>query len=307
MTFQDIIYVLAVAQESSFSKAAAKLYVSQSAISQSISKVEKELGEPLFLRSNKQVLPTKTGLLFVEKAEPMVQMYHQFLGEMKSIGQSNKKKIRVGVSSFYSRYLAFQKQMTSSLSTSNFELEVVEDLAAVIEQLTVSGKLDFCFTRAPVQHSKLQCEPLFIEKLFLIAPANHPICQKYPASEENPYPSVNLKEVRNSSFVMINNPSITPQCMQLCRNAGFTPHITATTSVWERVQNNVINLEVVGFISCVFAKPPTDPSCERYFRIDSPLASLENVVAYVSTENLSKNCREYIDAFRNFLVPLIPQ
>ena len=92
----------------------------------------------------------------------------------------------------------------------------------------------------------------------------------------------------------------------MCHEAGFTPHILATTTVWERIYPNVTDLGLVGFISCVHAKPYSAKSPVRYFRINSPNAFLENVVAYLSRDNLSANSRQYIDAFREYLLPQLP-
>ena len=305
MTMQDIIYVTTIAKEKSFSKAAARLYVTQSAISQSIAKLERELEVTLFSRSNKQVLPTQACLAFVEKAAPLLHMYDQFQSDMKLLKQEGKRRIRVGVSSFFSRFLTFQKEIMSSPDR-DFEVEIVENVSAIIEQMAIDGKVDFCFTRAPLLHSQLQQEPLFTEEIFLAVPASHPLCESYPISTAVRYPTVELSAFKDSSFVMINNPFITPQCIKMCHNAGFTPHIVTTTTVWERIYPNVIDLGLVGFISCVYARPYTSNAAVRYFRIASPDAYLKNVVAYLSRDKLSANSRKYIDSFREYLLPQLP-
>ena len=305
MTMQDIIYVTTIAKEKSFSKAAARLYVTQSAISQSIAKLERELEVTLFSRSNKQVLPTQACLIFLEKSKPLLHMYDQFQSDMKLLKQEGKRRIRVGVSSFFSRFLTFQKEIMSA-PNKEYEVEIVENVSAIIEQMAIDGKVDFCFTRAPLLHSELQQEPLFTEELFLAVPSSHPVCANIPASKRNPYPTIDLSAFRDSSFVMINNSFITPQCIKMCHDAGFAPHIVATTTVWERIYPNVTDLGLVGFISCVYAKSHTAKSPVRYFRINSPDAFLENVVAYLSRDNLSANSRQYIDAFREYLLPQLP-
>ena len=305
MTMQDIIYVTTIAQEKSFSKAASHLYVTQSAISQSISKLERELEVTLFSRSSKQVLPTQACLSFIEKAKPLLNMYDQFQSDMKLLKQEGHQRIRVGVSSFFSRFLTFQKELMSSPERT-FEVEIVENVSAVIEQMTLEGTVDFCFTRAPLLHNGLQQEPLFTEEIFLAVPSSHPLCLQHPISEETPYPAIELSSCKESSFVMINNPFITPQCIKMCHNAGFTPHIVTTTTVWERIYPNVVDLGLVGFISCVYARPYTSNAAVRYFRIASPDAYLKNVVAYLSRDKLSANSRKYIDSFREYLLPQLP-
>ena len=306
MTLQDIINVLTIVQEKNFSRAAARLYVSQSAISQSVARLEQELGVPLFLRSTKEVRPTEEGLLFVEKGKPVVDAYNQFCTDMKHLVSPNKQRLRVGVSSFFSRYLTFQKEVRHDREKYPFDVEIVEDTGAVVEQMTIDRRVDFAFARAPLRQNKLEYEPLFTEQIFLMVPAIHPICEMLPVLEDDPYPTVPLEYFKDSSFVMITNSLVTSNCIKMCQDAGFTPHVVASTTVWERIYTNVVELDLVGFISSIFAKPYSSDSLVRYFRIDSELASLEHIVAYLSRDKLSANARTYIDAFRDFLLPQLP-
>ena len=306
MTYQDIINVQTVVQEKSFSKAALKLFVTQSAVSQSIAKLEQELGVTLFLRTSRQAAPTQACLTFIEKARPVISTYEQFCEDMKQLKHTEAGIIHIGVSSFFTRFLAFQKQVVKNPQIYPFKVEITQDLGDVIEQMTVDGELDFCFTRYPLKHSGLQHETLFTEHLYLAVPAAHPVCEKHPATRKDPYPTVSLSEFREDSFVMIKNPSITHRCMKMCQEAGFSPRIMAHTLVWERIYDNVAQLDLVGFISCVYARPCTSRSPVRFFRIQSSYASLNNVVAYISKERLSHSSRTYINAFREYLLPQIP-
>ena len=67
--FQQIIYFLKIAELRSINKAAAKLYVSQPSLSQSIKNLEDELNIRLFRRSNKGVVLTEDGKRFLQYAE----------------------------------------------------------------------------------------------------------------------------------------------------------------------------------------------------------------------------------------------
>ncbi len=306
MNFQDILNVLTIVKEKSFSKAAAKLYITQSAVSQSIAKLEAELGITLFFRNNRQVLPTKACLAFIEKAQPLVDMYNQFYSNVKLLRHMDKQHMRIGALSFFSRFLSYQNQVKNNPSKYPFDVEIVEDVAAVIEQMTVDGKIDFCFTRSPLYHSELQYETLFTEQLFLAVPSSHPVCAKYPVTAGNNYPVVDLANFKNDPFVMINNPFITPNCIKMCKEADLTPHVIANTTVWERVYTNIQVLGAVGFISFVYATPVSPETPVRFFRINSSYSSFENVVAYISRDKLSSNARIYIDSFREYLHSHLP-
>ena len=92
------------------------------------------------------------------------------------------------------------------------------------------------------------------------------------------------------------------QCVKMCQNAGFSPQIVASTQTWERIYNHVVELELVGFVSSLFAKPHSSRSPVRYFRIVSNYAALDHIVIYNEKNKLSNNARTYIDAAREFLL-----
>ena len=71
MTLDQINYVLEINKTGSFSRAAENLFVTQSALSLAVQNLEKELGQPLFLRTNRGVLPTDFGKNFIRYISPV--------------------------------------------------------------------------------------------------------------------------------------------------------------------------------------------------------------------------------------------
>ena len=69
MEFREIRYALAVAKERSFTKAAARLNVSQSAVSEQVKLLEDEIGFPLFRRTSRGIELTERGRTFLYEAE----------------------------------------------------------------------------------------------------------------------------------------------------------------------------------------------------------------------------------------------
>ena len=67
MTYKDILYVVSTYESQSISAAAKSLYISQSALSQAIRKLEDELGMPLFIRTGTHLEPTKGCDFFVAR------------------------------------------------------------------------------------------------------------------------------------------------------------------------------------------------------------------------------------------------
>lgn len=81
-------YVLAVYEESSFTKAAEKLHVSQPSLSQQVAKLERELGLRLFQRGPGPITPTADGMRFVERAYDIVHLRNDLNQEMQERSQA---------------------------------------------------------------------------------------------------------------------------------------------------------------------------------------------------------------------------
>ena len=74
MDLRQIEYIIAIEQEESISKAAEKLFITQSALNQQLLKLEKELGMPLFERKKRQMIPTVAGRIYLATAHQMIDM-----------------------------------------------------------------------------------------------------------------------------------------------------------------------------------------------------------------------------------------
>ena len=72
MDFRQLEYVITVAREKTLLSAAKKLFLSPSALSQHISKLEEELRTPLFKRTKQGWLPTSAGQVYIQMAESVL-------------------------------------------------------------------------------------------------------------------------------------------------------------------------------------------------------------------------------------------
>jgi len=78
MTYKDILYVVSTYEARSISAAAKSLYISQSALSQSIRKLEDELGMLLFIRAGSRLEPTKGCDFFVARGREVLRIWSRF-------------------------------------------------------------------------------------------------------------------------------------------------------------------------------------------------------------------------------------
>ncbi len=97
MTISQIIYVLEVANCRNISHAAERLYISQSAVSQQILKLERELGYDLFTRTLYGLEFTEAGEQFCEEARPALEAWHAFCERVLPEATKAKKQLRIGM------------------------------------------------------------------------------------------------------------------------------------------------------------------------------------------------------------------
>ena len=96
---------LTVAREGSFSRAAKKLYRTQPAVSQTIRKLEDEIGEPLFDRSSREGILTDSGKVLLEYAEKLLNMRGEAMDALQELKEMNKGKLSIAANEFTCLYL----------------------------------------------------------------------------------------------------------------------------------------------------------------------------------------------------------
>lgn len=94
-----------VATSLSFSEASKKLFISQSAVSQSIKTLEKKLGQTLFIRSTKKVQLTAAGALLLKHIEPAMNLIARGESQLLDSGTLGLGKLHIGASDTICRYL----------------------------------------------------------------------------------------------------------------------------------------------------------------------------------------------------------
>ena len=99
MTTTQALYVLEVAACRSMSRAAQRLYVSQSAISQQIQKLEQELGCALFTRTVTGLELTAAGENFCHQARPVIDAWQKLCQDLNADNATAKKQLRIGLGS----------------------------------------------------------------------------------------------------------------------------------------------------------------------------------------------------------------
>lgn len=220
MELRHLLYFKTVAEELHFTKAAARLFISQPPLSRQIKELEEELGVLLFTRNNKQVTLTEVGKYFLNEVEGIFAKLEESKNIARQIHLSTSGELKIGyISSVYQSYLAevlkAMRQEFPYIKTGLFEMPTVLQIEA-LEQ----GKLDVGILRAPILSEKLVVQTLFFDPFVVVIPHS---TQKYSSNKE-------LADfLKESPFIFFNKefaPHYNQKLIEICKRMQFTPDIT---------------------------------------------------------------------------------
>ena len=178
MTLAELRYIVAVAQERHFGRAAAHCFITQPALSLAIKKLEEELGAPLFERRKKEVALTPVGERIIEQAQRVLEEADR----LKIIAAQGTDQLagplRLGVIATVGPYLLPDLVPILHKRAPAMPLEIEESLTANLNAMLKSGKLDAIIIALPFDEPGVVTQPLYVEPFKVVVPANHPWARK---------------------------------------------------------------------------------------------------------------------------------
>ncbi|NIK77663.1 DNA-binding transcriptional LysR family regulator [Paenibacillus castaneae] len=232
MELRQLNYVIQIALEKNFSRAAEKLHIAQPSLSQQLSKLEQELGVLLFRRTTNSVELTQAGQVFVNKSQAILDGVEQLKQEMDDMAQMRRGRLVVGTLPITGSHILPLVLPVFGAQYPQIEIVLVEDTTAKLEQLTASGGTDISLLSLPLIDSSLAWEPFMEEEICLAVPNQHPL-----ASREG---SIDLPELQEEPFIVLKRGQGFRQItVDLCEQSGFSPRIVFESSNIETVQSLV--------------------------------------------------------------------
>lgn len=299
MNFRDIQYVLTVSQEGGFSKAAKKLYVSQPCLSQSIQRLERELGAELFCRDNHTVTLTKAGKIFLEDGQEILNLCKKLRVRINDVIDSEHVHLRVGISIFYSPYYSHLIFPVFQQYYPSIKLEIVEDFAESLEKMLHNDRLDIFIAPAPVGRADVDREiyfqPLLKEQLFFALPKAHKLIHEILSSSTGEWPVIDLSLVKDEPFIMpLKGQKIRQLGTLLCNEAGFSPNVMLETRDLNTVNRLVSSGMGVGFVPEILARQSPMENVV-YCQIKSEKTTRYLILAYKKVAYLSQAAVNFIN------------
>src|SRR5690554_6769000 len=171
MTLTELRYVVTLARERHFGRAAERCHVSQPTLSVAVKKLEDELGIPLFERSKSSIRVTETGQRIIEQAQRVLDQ----VGVLKDMAQDGKNQLNspLKVGAIYTiRPYLFPHLLPE------MPLYIEENYTANLRQKLRHSDLDAIIIALPFEEPEVVTMPLYDEPFVVLLPADHPLTAK---------------------------------------------------------------------------------------------------------------------------------
>lgn len=174
MTLTELQYIVAVAQERHFGRAAERAFVTQPALSLAIKKLEEELGATIFERRRNRIELTAIGEQIVHQAQRVLEEADQ----IKILAAQGKDQLngplRFGVIATVGPYILPDLVPLLSARAPKMPLELEENLTLNLAGMLKSGKLDVIMIALPFDEPAIVTQALYDEPFKVVIPVGHP-------------------------------------------------------------------------------------------------------------------------------------
>lgn len=232
MTLKQLTYFLEIAKMKNFTKAAANLYISQSALSKTVKAMECELGVQLIDRTVNHFKLTPEGEIFYQKGLIAIKNINSELEDLYGSLGTEKGHITVGIppvigTAYFTSIIYKFRNMYPDV-----ELKIIEAGANTIKKWVSEGEVDIGVVILPVSNDDFNVIPIVTAENVLLVNKNHPLAQ---------YDEVSFKMLKDERFIALNSTfMLYDQIISLCRISGFEPNIVCESSQWDFITEMVV-------------------------------------------------------------------
>jgi len=197
MDLAELEVFLTVTREGRFSRAAEKMHRTQSAVSQTIRKLEQELGEPLFDRSSREGALTDAGRVLQEYAERLLNLRSGAHDALKELREVQRGQLVIAANEFTALYLLPVLGNFRRLHPM-IKITVLRSLGSRIGDQVLRHAADFGVLSFDPQEPQLSSVIVYSDELSFVVPPSHPLA----GSKE-----ISIRQLGAETFVAHNVPS----------------------------------------------------------------------------------------------------
>lgn len=251
MTLTELRYIIAVAREHHFGKAASACYVSQPTLSVAIKKLEDELGVAIFERNSNEVTLSPIGKRIVEQAQRTLEA----ADNIKQLALHGKNQLagplRIGAIHTIGPYLYPELIPLLRKAAPDMPLVVEENLTSVLTEKLKRGELDVIIIALPFEEPGIVTLPLYEEPFVVLMQASHPLTARK---------TINSNLLENENVLLLGKGhcfrdhvlEACPACVPKPGREGDLPHTVEGSSL-ETIRHMVVSGLGITVLPCTAA------------------------------------------------------
>lgn len=219
MDLRRLRYFVAVAEELHFGRAARRLNVSQPPLSVQIRTLEREIGAPLFVRTQRRVELTEAGRVLLDEARRLLGQAEAAVVHARRAAEGTVGRLAIGFVSTVDYSILPPLVRRFQQKHPGIALKLLELTGDRQQALLQSGELDLGLSILPPPAPRLTMRPVFREPLIAAVPANHPLAARQ---------RITLRSLAAEPFIQFPRelaPGLYDLAIAACQKAGFTPHL----------------------------------------------------------------------------------
>lgn len=288
MYLLQLKYFYTVAKNEHMTHAAEELHIAQPSLSKVISKLEEELGVPLFDRVGRQIKLNHFGKAFLSRVERIFLELEDGKREMSDMLKSESSKISIAANNLGS----FSKLLEGylKLHPNTIFRQTIGSTVKMQQQLQ-NGEVDFCISSPPIEGDFIECILLQTEEIFLIVPNGHKFAK---------YREINLIEAVNEPFISLKEGfGIRDLTEKLCHKAGFNPNIIFETDISANLME-LVNSNMGVALLPILQWNDTQQNMSVPIRIKEPVCNRKIVLSYIKGHYLTEASMQFKDYLIDF-------
>ncbi|WP_132279012.1 LysR family transcriptional regulator [Natranaerovirga hydrolytica] len=276
-----------VAKTLSFSEASKSLYISQSAVSQSIKTLEKKLNQHLFIRSTKKVQLTPEGNMLFKHIEPAINLIMRGETHLMETHTLSGGQIRIGASDTICRYFLVPYLQEFHEKYPNVHIKVTNSTSIECVSLLANGSVDFIVTNFPNRKLLDNIKTVMVKDFYDVFIGG----PKYKSLRNIP---LALEELQNYPLLMLDKNSTTSEFLHnLFHKNGLDliPEIEISSN------DLLIDLTRIGLGIAFVPDYCLPPQSKDLFtiRLEKEIPKRHLAVAYSEQFPLSQAAKSFID------------
>ena len=286
-------YIIAVAEQRSFSKAAGLLHTSQPWLSTKVKEIEQQLGLELFDRSTSPPGLTEAGAFYVEQAKKILLIEEESRQHFSQLRRSMNETLSIGSSMFFCTYLLPQLLQHFQEEHPELTLTFSETEPGTQTEKLLSGELDVTLAVDRADHPEIATVPWMREEIVLAVPARYQIngeLKEYaydfdaflkrnePGGRKKPVPLIRFL---NIPFLLLNERNdIHARTRMICEHAGFSPKVKLVLSQMMTAYYLVCEGQGITLLRDAIPEYVEPNDSVVFYQLDDPLAFRSIYLSY---------------------------